>query len=171
MIARLRSMVGTASLLGLVLIWFLLLRPVSLGGSASWIVIRGSSMLPGLTSGDLVIVQRAGSYRIGDVIAYRVAADDIGAGHVVIHRLVGGDGSTGWDVQGDNNDAPDPWRPTDHDIVGASWLVIPGAGQAIAWIHQPVILASLAAAFVVAFIVWRPSESGARVARKTVPQA
>ncbi len=171
MIARLRSSVGTSLLLGLVLIWFLLLRPVSLGGSASWIVIRGSSMLPGLTSGDLVIVQRAGSYRIGDVVAYRVAAGDIGAGHVVIHRLIGGDGSTGWDVQGDNNDAPDPWRPTDHDIVGASWLVIPGAGQAIAWIHQPVILASLAAAFVVAFIVWRPAGDKGRAHPGTVPQA
>ena len=42
--------------------WFLL-APAQLGGSASYVVVEGASMAPGLERGDLVIVRKAAAYR------------------------------------------------------------------------------------------------------------
>jgi signal peptidase I len=151
------SLLGSAVTVGLLAAWFVLFRPTSLGGEATWIVIRGSSMLPAYRSGDLVVVRAASDYAIGDTVAYRVAPGEIGAGHVVIHRLVGGDGEAGFDVQGDNNTAPDPWHPTRNDVVGRAWIVIPGLGRVVAWIRQPIVAAGLASAIVVVFVVGRGS--------------
>jgi signal peptidase I len=160
MTARLRRAAGLAILVGLIVAWTILLRPVALGGGTTWIVVRGSSMLPTLGSEDLVIVRSAPAYAVGDVVAYRVPDGEIGEGHIVIHRLADGDGSDGWVVQGDNNDAPDPWKPRDADIVGAAWLVLPGLGGLFAWIHQPFVAAALAASIVVGLFVAQPGRDG-----------
>jgi signal peptidase I len=150
-----RALLGPALTIGALAVWLVLFRPVALGGSATWVVIRGSSMLPALQTGDLVVARAADDYAIGDIVAYRVRAGEIGAGHVVVHRLIGG-GDAGFEVRGDNNDAPDPWHPTRTDIVGRAWIVIPGLGRLIAWIVQPIVAAALGAALVVAFVVARP---------------
>src|SRR5947208_4675826 len=92
------------------LLWFCL--PQGLGGRAGWVLVSGTSMLPHLHTGDLVLVERQSSYRIGEVVAYRVPNGEVGAGHVVIHRIVGGNGKTGWTMQGDNRTAADLWHPT-----------------------------------------------------------
>ena len=162
-----------ASLLLLVLVvgaWFVLLRPAWIGGSATWIVVRGSSMLPTFASGDLVIVRSEASYRVGDVVAYRVPDGEIGAGHVVIHRLVGGDADA-FVAQGDNNDAPDPWRPAAARIAGRAWVSIPGVGRLVSWMRQPGFLGAAAAALVVGWLVTRRTPSGSphRVRRSTAP--
>lgn len=156
MIARLRGMVGTILLGALLVVWLVLFRPASLGGSSTWIVVRGSSMLPTYRTGDLVVVQAASQYLPGEAVAYRVAEGDIGAGHIVFHRLIGGSASEGFEVQGDNNDAPDPWHPLGSAIVGRAWFVIPGFGAVVAWIHQPIIASGIVSALVVAFVVARP---------------
>ena len=54
--------------------WVLVLRPTSLGGPATYIVIRGDSMDPTYATGDLVILEQADSYGPGDIVAYRVPA-------------------------------------------------------------------------------------------------
>ena len=100
--------------------WALVLRPQSLGGPVVYVIVRGSSMFPTYESGDLVIVAAAATYQPGDVVAYRVPAGDIGEGHLVIHRIAGGDASSGFILEGDNNDAPDPWMPRGSDIVGSA---------------------------------------------------
>ena len=52
----------------------------------------------------------------------------------MIHRIIGGNGTTGYTTQGDNNPDPDPWHPTDKDVVGQSWHRFEGK----AWIlHLP----------------------------------
>lgn len=149
----LRRILLLAAFGGLLAGWAVLLRPESLGGTTAYLVVRGDSMLPTYETGDLVILRADRSYRAGEIVAYRVPAGELGAGHIVIHRIVGGDGSTGFQVEGDHNPAPDPWRPRTTDIVGAPWLVLPGAGRILATLHQPVVLGALAAALVVGWFV------------------
>ena len=124
------------------LLWFCL--PQSLGGRADWVLVSGTSMLPHLHTGDLVLVERRSSYHVGEVVAYRVPKGQVGAGHVVIHRIVGGNGTTGWRMQGDNRTAPDSWHPTNHDVVGAKELRIPDAWFVLRVFHMPVLLALFA---------------------------
>ena len=154
--ARLRHYLSLAALAVVLVFWVLVLRPAALGGPASYIIVRGSSMVPTYASGDLVIVRTAAEYRVGDVVAYRVPEGDIGAGLIVIHRIV----AVGQDVltlRGDHNAAPDPWSPRVADVVGAAWISVPGVGRVLATIHQPIVLAALAASVVVAMIVaWKP---------------
>ena len=134
-------------------IWVFILRPQSLGGPAMYIVVRGTSMQPTYQNGDLVIVQSAPVYVAGDAIAYRVPSGEIGEGHVIVHRIKGGNGTDGFRVQGDNNDAIDPWTPRATDIAGKSWVVVPGVGGFVAFIHQPVVAGGLAAGIMVTLIL------------------
>ncbi len=131
-----------------VLLWFCL--PQSFGGRAGWVLVSGTSMQPRLHTGDLVLVEHQSSYHAGEVIAYRVPKGQVGAGHVVIHRIVGGNGRTGWRMKGDNRTAPDLWYPTNHDVIGAKQLRIPDAWFVLRVLHLPVLLA-LFAGFAVFF--------------------
>jgi signal peptidase I len=104
------------------------------------VIVAGVSMEPTFPAGDLAMTRRQAGYQVGDVVAF--ATD----GGVVIHRIVGGDAEQGFATQGDNREQPDLWRTGPDDIVGATWIVIPGAGHALAFVRQPAILAALAAA-------------------------
>jgi signal peptidase I len=125
------------------LLWFCL--PQALGGRADWVMVSGTSMLPRLHTGDLVLVERQSAYHVGEVVAYRVPKGQVGAGHVVIHRIVGGDGRTGWTMKGDNRTAADLWFPTNHDVIGAKQLRIPDAWFVLRFLHAPLFLGLLAA--------------------------
>ncbi|AEE44768.1 signal peptidase I [Cellulomonas fimi] len=102
--------------------WFV--WPTNLGGCTTLTVVSGSSMEPTYVTGDLV-VSRCGAPQVGDVVVYRPHELD---GARIIHRLVGGDGTTGWVVQGDNNDWTDPFTPTDEEILGVAALHVPKVG-------------------------------------------
>jgi signal peptidase len=123
-------------------LWFGL--PQTLGGRADWVLVSGTSMLPRLHTGDLVLVERRSSYHVGEVVAYRIHHGEIGAGHVVIHRIIGGNGPTGWTMKGDNRTAPDLWHPTNRDVLGARTLRIPDAWFVLRVFHMPVLLALFA---------------------------
>ncbi len=148
-----RRILKVATMVAVLAIWIVLLRPQSLGGPALYIVIRGTSMLPTYQNGDLVVMQPAPAYTVGDPIAYRVPSGQIGEGHVIVHRITGGDGTMGFTVQGDNNNAVDPWLPRATDIAGKSWIVVPGVGRLVTMIHQPVIAGGLAAGVMVTLIL------------------
>ena len=124
------------------LLWFCL--PQSLGGRAGWVMVEGTSMLPRLHTGDLVLVEHQSSYHVGEVVAYRVPKGQVGAGHVVIHRIAGGNARTGWTMKGDNRTAADLWHPTNHDVIGAKELRIPDAWFVLRFLHTPLFLALLA---------------------------
>jgi signal peptidase len=133
------------------LLWFCL--PQALGGRAGWVLVSGTSMLPHLHTGDLVLVERRSSYHVGQVVAYRVPKGQVGAGFVVIHRIIGGNGRTGWKMKGDNRTAPDLWYPTDRDVMGAKLLRIPDAWFVLRFLHTPLflgLLAGLGAFFLIA---------------------
>jgi signal peptidase len=123
-------------------LWFGL--PQSLGGRAGWVVVSGTSMLPHMHTGDLALVERQSSYHVGQVIAYRVPKDQVGAGYEVIHRIIGGNPRTGWIVQGDNRTLPDIWRPKNSDIVGARLFWVPKAYLLLRFLHTPLLLGLLA---------------------------
>jgi len=147
----LEILVGVA----LAVAWAVTLRPTSLGGPATYVVVRGDSMLPDFHSGDLVVLQARSDYGPGDVVGYRVPDGEIGAGHVVVHRIVEGDGALGYTVEGDNNPAPDPWVPRARDVAGRVWLFVPGLGSVIVLAHQPAVAGALAVTLLVMWFVAR----------------
>jgi signal peptidase I len=132
--------------------WFVLFAPTSIGGPASYVWVSGTSMEPTLRTGDFVVLRRADTYRVGDVVAFRIPPGEPAAGTFVIHRIIGGSGATGFVTQGDNKDRPDRWQPTSADILGAQTFVWAGGGRVIGWLRDPAIFAS-AVAGVTVFIV------------------
>jgi signal peptidase len=142
--------------------WFTLARPANLGGPATYLVVRGTSMLPTYATGDLIILRSQPVYRVGEIIGYRVPKGQLGAGLLVIHRIIGGDPAQGFVVKGDNNPAPDPWRPRPSEIAGTPWVMVPGVGQAIAAFRSPALLAGLSAAIVVTIVLMRSPTSRRR---------
>jgi len=144
--------------------WAMFLRPQSLGGPAGYVLVSGHSMLPLYHTGDLILVQRMDTYHVGDIIAYHVPKGDPMAGAQVIHRIVGGDPTHGFVVQGDNRTAPDVWRPKPGDIVGSASLQIPKAVVVLQLMRSPLLLGLLAASFVFVYLL-----SGARKEQDTEP--
>jgi hypothetical protein len=75
-----------------------------------------------------------------------VPKGDPGAGHRVIHRIVGGSPQAGYITQGDNRDEPDYWRPRPGEVAGREWIVIPKAGRVVSALGSPLLLAAAAGA-------------------------
>ncbi len=133
--------------------WFVALRPLSLGGPANYTVIHGNSMWPLYKDGDLIITKRKATYTKGDVVAYTVPRGEIGAGHLVIHRIIGGSTSTGLELRGDHNPDVDPWHPHLADVAGSTWVQVPRAGKVLALLHQPLPLAGIATAITLVVVL------------------
>jgi signal peptidase len=146
--------------------WFLLLGPQLVGGPAAYLVVSGISMQPTLHTGDVVIARRARRYRTGDVVAYRVPGDEVAAGTLIIHRIVGGSARTGFVTQGDNRAGPDPWRPRPREIVGKTWIELPRLGLVLALIRMRLVVAALAA-FAAFLYVVETRGAGARGSSST----
>ena len=92
--------------------------PASRGGRATIVFVSGNSMEPTYSTDDVVVARKMDSYRIGDVIVYRIGQRDAGAGHLVIHRITARDGIRGWTTQGDNRTYADSWHPTSAQVIG-----------------------------------------------------
>ena len=109
-------------------VWFFTLAPTVIGGPAGYIEVSGHSMDGTYKTGNIILTRAHDSYAKGDIIVY-----DAGPGQVV-HRIIGGNGTTGYTTQGDNNPDPDPWHPKDDQVVGQAWHRFEGK----AWIlHLP----------------------------------
>ncbi len=127
--------VATLMISGIVILW-----PHSFGGSVSYVMVSGTSMEPGMHTGDLVVIRARSEYRVGDSVAFRIREGEPGEGNVVIHRLVAGNEVDGFTTQGDNRTYQDPWTPTHDDILGRRWLLIPEVGMWIAQLRAPIPL-------------------------------
>jgi signal peptidase len=127
---------GTAAVVA-VLVWFG--WPSTLGGCTTLTIVSGLSMEPTYSTGDLV-VSRCGVPDEGDVVVY--SPPDATDGRI-IHRVVGGDATDGWIIQGDNNDFLDPWRPHAQDVLGIARLHVPGLGKVATVLLDPWTWASL----------------------------
>ena len=133
--------------------WALFLRPVFLGGPASYVMVTGMSMEPRMHTDDLIVTRRDGGYRRGDIVAFRVPEGEPGAGATVIHRVVGGNGIDGYVTRGDNRELSDQWHPTDAEVEGRMLFLVPKAGAVIAFVRAPLGIALIAAVLVFLVIV------------------
>lgn len=140
---RLVAWIATTTLLLAGLWWAA--APPQLGGRTSFVEVDGTSMLPRLRYGDLVLLRTSGSYRVGEVVGYRSALLD----RVVLHRIVAVDHGR-FTFKGDNNDFLDPERPTRARIVGRKWLVVPSAGKLVATLRVPWVVGALVGLLVLA---------------------
>jgi signal peptidase len=117
--------------------WFL--WPSSFGGATTFIIVNGHSMEPDYLPGDL-LVARAGVPAVGDVVVYHPP----GYGNaMVVHQIVGGDGSSGWVMQGKNNDFIDPWKPTNDQVVGLVQVHFPSFGGLGVVLLSPFVWAAI----------------------------
>jgi signal peptidase I len=96
-------------------------------GRASIVVTHGVSMNPVYHQGDLVMVARSPSYRVGEIVAYRLPGQDL----VVLHRIIGGN-ARGFVMKGDNNQSTDVTEPTARQVVGHAVVHVPDGG---AWLQ------------------------------------
>lgn len=169
---QVRRFAGAMLLLACAAVWFLLLRPPVLGGSASFIGVHGVSMTPTLHNGDLAIVEKQAHYGVGDIVAYRIPEGDPGAGQNVIHRIVGGSGSTGFVTKGDHNSYTDHfWHPKAAAVIGKVWFHIPEGAAWLAQLHHPITLAivvSVASFLVIAWPTRRRDDGGSHANQEQV---
>jgi signal peptidase len=160
-LSTLRKPVNIAFLLVVIALltgWWVELRPTSfLGGPASVVIVRGTSMLPLLRTGDVVLAEAQSSYRVGDLVVYAVPKGQLGAGDDLIHRIVAGNPTTGYTLKGDNNPRPDPWTVPRSDILGREVLILPGAGQWLLAVRSPIFAGAVAAAVAVWLVLAPPA--------------
>lgn len=129
--------------LGSVLIWVIVaidawfLWPTALGGDTSLVIVSGGSMEPTYFDGDLVIA-RDMDPSVGEVIIY--APEALG-GAQVVHRIIGGDAESGWELQGDNNDFVDPYLPTADEVKGVVVVHYANLGRLSALLLNPLVWA------------------------------
>lgn len=132
--------------------WFEFVRPSSLGGPATYVIVSGTSMLPTMESGDLGVAFRQESYAVGDLVVYRVPGADPGGGTQIVHRVVGRPGrGKGYIVKGDNREGVDYWRPIDDEILGKVRLHVPHAGAFLVFVRTTTGLAIAAGLATVLF--------------------
>jgi signal peptidase I len=110
-------LLGNLAVLAFLGVWFLTLAPTAIGGPAAYIEVSGHSMDGTYRTGDLIVTRQQDTYARGDIVAF-----EVDGGGQVIHRITGGNGQSGYTLQGDNNPDPDPWHPTDADVVGKAWV-------------------------------------------------
>lgn len=137
--------------------WFQLYRPQLVGGPAAYAVVEGTSMDGTLSEGDLLVTREHDRYHVGEIVAFHAPA-----GIAVIHRIVGGDATTGYVTRGDNRDEPDPWRIYPRDIIGSVALHLPAVGLAVLWLREPPMLIWLLGSILLSSLWWLDRRLGQR---------
>lgn len=140
----------------LVLTWAMTLRPVALGGPATYVVVTGQSMEPTFHDGDLIVLRAADSYDVGEVVTFPVPEGTPGSGALIIHRITGGS-EAAFTIQGDNNPHADEWTPGEADILGAEWFLIPQGGVLLRGMMNPAMLAAIAGGFITIYVLMKPA--------------
>ncbi|MBT9259257.1 MAG: signal peptidase I [Clostridiales bacterium] len=151
-------------LLGVLLLFLILWSiwgPLPLGGSSTYLSVSGQSMLPTYHAGDLVVVRKSQTYRVGDVVAYR----DPVLNRIILHRIVGTDGPR-YLMKGDHNAWVDPYLPSREDIYGKAVLHRPGAARYLAWVQKPAGYLAFLAVVAFVWIFWELRHVGLQERRR-----
>lgn len=94
-------------------------------------IVLTASMSPTINPGDMVIStspERVAP-EIGDVVVYSGKRFDGTKVASFAHRIIAGNGQTGFTVKGDNNPSADTQRPVLSEIEGVVLVTIPFVGQ------------------------------------------
>jgi len=142
---RAKEHLSTLTLLVSIVIFLLLFRPTFLGGDVTYVIATGSSMEPLFHHGDLLVLKRAPSYQVGDIVGYKPSLPaEVSSEHklpLIVHRIVKFD-ERGWFVtKGDNFDKPDPYAVEEDLIVGKLWFSVPYLGYLFMFVRKPFFLA------------------------------
>jgi len=128
-------LINLALFAALATIW-IAFAPTLIGGRASYVVVNGNSMEPRFHRGDLVIVQAASIYNVGDIVIYRNAEMNA----FVIHRIIAIEQGR-YIFKGDNNSWIDTYRPTRAELIGKLWVHVPKLGKGMEWLRYPIHMA------------------------------
>lgn len=128
----------TTALLILTFLSWVWLAPTTVRGNVTYAIVSGASMEPAIHRGDLAVLRRADSLRVGEVAAYHSTA-----GRHVLHRVVAQE-DAGYVFQGDSNYWQDSDRPTDREVVGKLWFQVPRLGWTMRWMQSPAHAALIA---------------------------
>jgi len=101
--------------------WYFTLAPSSLNGPVTYAVVSGHSMEPSLYTGDLVMVRKQDTYKVGDTVLTTVM------GGLVIHKIVWLS-KTSVKTKGVNNDFVDTWTLPKSAIMGKQVFVFKQLG-------------------------------------------
>jgi signal peptidase I len=134
---RLSVAILSASLTVTMIIIWVALAPVQVGGPVAYVIVNGNSMEPLYHRGDLVLTRQTDHYAVGDIVAYQ--HPQVG---LIIHRIVAENQSL-YTMKGDHNTWLDSYHPSAAEVVGKAWWQWPGAGQTLTQLRQPAALASL----------------------------
>jgi signal peptidase I len=93
-------------------------------GRVSYVITHGVSMNPVYHEDDLVVVLKSDLYQVGEIVAYRSPS----TGVEVLHRIIGGSATDGYQFKGDNNKLVDPEIPTADQLIGQAVLHVPKGG-------------------------------------------
>lgn len=144
------------SLLANVLIWIIVaidawyLWPTQLQGSTSMVIVSGRSMEPTYFTGDLVIARKI-TPDVGDAIVY--APEGFG-GLQIVHRIIGGNATDGWQMQGDNNDFVDPFTPKGNEVKGVVLVHYANFGRVTVLLLNPIVWALVLLVAIVLLVWW-----------------
>ena len=133
------SFLPAVLLVAILLLWILFL-PIQFGGVSAYVIVNGNSMEPLYQKGDLVIIRRETTYRVGDIVTY--FNKELKA--PVIHRIVAEkDGA--FVMKGDHNPSQDITQPAPKDIMGKAWLHFSALGKWLGPTQTPLGITLLSA--------------------------
>ncbi len=116
--------------------------PSSLGGDTTVMMVQGSSMLPTILPGSLVVAKAAPEYGVGDIVAYELREG--GASKIIVHRIMEVT-DNGFVIQGDNNPKKDIGFPGEDVILGTVLFSTPFVGDLLGMFKNPLVLVVAAA--------------------------
>ncbi len=113
--------------------------PSQLGGQAIYVIVNGKSMEPLFHFGDLVIAHSSPIYQVGDVVVYHSAE----LKSLVFHRIIATD-LDHFILKGDNNSWIDSYQPSQAELIGKFWILIPNTGRVVKWLQSPLSMGIMA---------------------------
>jgi len=122
--------------------------------------VRGTSMLPTLHTGDLVLTKRAAQYRVGQLVVYRNPV----AHRAILHRIVWSDGRH-FVFKGDNNTTPDTMVASIADLEGRTVLTVPLLGTTTWYLAVTMLMLLLIWGTPLRRLVRRPTAKTAKKGR------